>query len=523
MADSTGLSAASVLLLAVQLATISNITALRNLASLNPRTLRLEIVLRIILTFLPETIESSEYVPFLIELVSGHIPKASDSDIDTSFVEEISKEDAIKQARKLHLLPLAWPNAPLSAPTDPLTLFLIHRAYRIDNQTGLLTQLPELIVPFLDSSPYLRTWMISTLLPLLRFNYEFYPHESTVQTIEEFEGLSDRAGILLLLSRTGKIPEEVSSNHGEVGRDLKGLVGPWMYGDTHWKRRKTRKASIYEGQTIAPLDEQEGPMDHRRTGWEEVFQWIVAQARTSWPTAVQAINQWDGPGDVDFGGYEDGTIYLKEDEQQQLERRYARSALAAAYLVPEGSTEALMGVHQILSRIITLMDKDRVPTLEASAALLPAMPTTLDGGIMSIENVTYLRNSLLEETNIFTTPNVTSIALLHALNTSAFLLTRAGYSCSVRRAGELAMLENEQRQTAEFQKYLHIVSNGPKGDDRYWVRTRNELLWLHSWGAEELLPDGARISDQEGRGVFGKVKRDFLEVELLKTLLANTR
>jgi protein transport protein SEC39 len=518
MADS-GLSQAKVILLAVQAAIKADIPALRTLVALQRKTLRTDITLRILLTYLPESLESSKYVPLLQDLASGSLSVDYKLELDISAIEEISDVDANKKVKKLRLLPLVWPSAPQDAPEDPFILFLIHRAYRIDEETGLITQLPELISPFLNYSQFLRTWMISTLLPLLRLNYEYHPQDSLLQTIQFFETLDDRTGVEFLLSRTGKNVENDGDSNKSIGRDLRGLIGPWMYGDSQWKRRRASKNSHLDSQRVTPLDElvPEGP---KSAGWEEVFKWITFQATNSWITCVEAIEQWDGPGDVDLGGYGNGTVWLEEHEQQSLERRYGRVALAAAYLIPEASVEALTGVHRILARLVALLDFDRIPTLPAAAALLAPIPAVGESTIGTAKNSTYLRNALMEERNVLTTPNPTSISLLHGILISAYLLTRAGVQCTIRRAGELVLLQDEREQTFEFQRLIHKLGNGPKGDDKHWTRVRNEVLWLRDWGADEI---SGGIDGSQGRGVFGSVRKDLLEVELLKVLLANTR
>lgn len=518
MADSS-LFQAKAILLAVQAATKADIPALRTLVAHQRKTLRTDIILRILLTYLPESLDSSKYVPFLQGLASGQISADDKLEIDTSAIDEISNSDANKKVKKLHLLPLAWPSAPADAPEDPFILFLIHRAYRIDEETGLIPQLPELIVPFLNYSQYLRTWMISSLLPLLRLNYEYHPQESTLQTISSFESLDDRTGVEFLLSRTGKNIESEGDSNKTIGRDLRGLIGPWMYGDSQWKRSRVSRSSDWDAQRVTPLDEVV-PEEPKSAGWEEVFKWITFQATNSWITCVEAIEQWDGPGDVDLGGYGNGTVWLEEHEQQNLKRRYARAALAAAYLIPEASAEALAGVQRILARLITLLDVDRIPTLPAAAALLAPIPAVGESAIATAKNAIYLRTALMEERNVLTTPNSTSVSLLHGILISAYLLTRAGVQCTIRRAGELVLLQDEREQTYEFQRLIHKLGNGPKGDDKYWTRLRNELLWLRDWGADELTGGTEGL---KGRGVFGKVRKDFLEMEILKALLANTR
>jgi hypothetical protein len=350
-------------------------------------------------------------------------------------------------------------------------------------------------------------------------NYEYHPQESTLQTIKSFENLDDRTGVEFLLSRTGKNVENEEDSNKTIGRDLRGLVGPWLYGDSEWKRRRLNRGSDWNTQRVTPLDEVVSD-DPKSAGWEEVFKWITFQATNSWITCVEAIDQWDGPGDVDLGSYGNDTVWLEEHEQQNLKTRYARAALAAAYLIPEASVESLTGVQRILARLITLLDLDRIPTLPAAAALLAPIPAVGESAITMPKNAAYLRTALMEERNVLTTPNLTSTSLLHGILISAYLLTRAGVQCSIRRAGELVLLQDEREQTYEFQKLAHKLGNGPKGDDKYWTRLRNELLWLRDWGADEL---SGGVEGSQGRGVFGKVRKDFLETEMLKALLSNTR
>ncbi|KAF4635035.1 hypothetical protein G7Y89_g3069 [Cudoniella acicularis] len=507
-------SAAKAILLAVQLASKSDIPALETLVSRHRKTLHLEIVLRILLSHLPESLDSSDYVPFLSRLFSGTLVEDPNFSPTSEVLDDLDESEAKKKARKLHLLPLTWPYDTDKSP-DCLVCFLVLRSLRIDENTGLIAQLPGLLRPFLHQSTFLRTWMISTVLPLLRFNYEYHPEIAVFLTIPNFEKLDDQAGVKLLLSQTGK---DTKNNEATVGRDLRGLVGAWMYGDTRWKRRKSRIDSQAALQTITPLDEAHA-VNEKCVGWEEVFKWIVEQAGTSWKTAVEAVEQWDGPGDVDLGEYGNGTVWLDEGEQQHLERRYARAAIASAYIIYEDSEDALNGIYRILSRIVTLFDHDRIPTLQSSAQLL-APVLGLDESLLSKKTTFHMRNGLLDEQNPLTSAKAGSVRFLQALLISAFLCTKFGFNSTVRKMGELALLQDEREQQLEFTKLMLHVGNGPKGDDKYWVRKRNELLWLRSWGTEEL-SEGADATT--GRGIFGALAKDYVEAELLKILLTNTR
>ncbi|KAI9852377.1 MAG: hypothetical protein M1838_000899 [Thelocarpon superellum] len=166
MAHAVGMSRAKVILLAIELIVDNNLAGLRSLIRVHPRTLYLDLVLRMLLTALPESTSPNTYTRFLQELVKG-FPEDGEAalfEIKDTAVEDITEDEARLRVRSLHLLPLLYSPALSEKTTDPLTLFLIHRAHRIDMQTGVLTLLPELIVPFLDQSEALRNWELQRVL-----------------------------------------------------------------------------------------------------------------------------------------------------------------------------------------------------------------------------------------------------------------------------------------------------------------------------------------------------------------------
>ncbi|TGJ84328.1 hypothetical protein E0Z10_g4448 [Xylaria hypoxylon] len=301
MTASLSLSPPRVLLLAVHFAAKSDTQSLIALVAHHPNVLQPELILRVLLTCLPETLRSSEYVGLIERIESGDLYSEPDLSIqfDSSSVQDITDAEAAKKTRRLHLLPLAWDHAPADALQDPVSLFLIRRAHRVDQEAGLLTQLPDLIVPFLQHAPYIRTWAISALLPLLRRNYEYYPHEPISLTLESFERLDSRVAVASLLSQTGVREEDLP----HVGRDLRGLIGPWIYSNARWD------TSV----------EEQSPTESSRhehifcPAWEHVLEWLITQASVSWRVAVKAFDQWDGPGDVDLGGY--GLEWLDDEHR----------------------------------------------------------------------------------------------------------------------------------------------------------------------------------------------------------------
>ncbi|KAK4104010.1 Sec39-domain-containing protein [Parathielavia hyrcaniae] len=501
------LSPAKLVLLAAQLAVRGDIDGLTTLAARHGTVLHKELLLRILLTYLPETLPSIQYVDLIRQLDSGSFPDTPDHDVDCSPVEDLAEDDAAKKVRKLHLLPLTAPEPSGESGPDALSLFFLRRSYRVDEEAGLLDELPALLLPFMHHSPCIRTLLVATILPLLRRNCEFYPHEPIPHTLHAFRQLPDRVAVNLLLSQTGGR----EANLALVGRDLRGLVGPWLSAETRWRKHGGHTAES----SGDPLSSQE--TGEFCAGWDEVLRWLTTQASRNWKVAVSAIMQWDGPADADFGGW--GTAEISDDQRRHLDQSYARAALASAYLIPEASLNALDGAYGIVARVAQLRNLEPLSPLASALAALPPIAEQISDDVVSASNAVRMRNHLLAPSNPMTAPTDASKQFLQALILSAHILTKAGCPCTIRRAGELVLLRDEREQTAEAAKLIHCISNnGPKSDDKFWLKARNEILWLRDWGAED-----GWSSEGQPRGIFSQVKRDFLEVELLRALLANTR
>ncbi|AEO62732.1 uncharacterized protein THITE_2107235 [Thermothielavioides terrestris NRRL 8126] len=500
------LSPAKLVLLAVHLAVNGDVASLATLAARHSTILRKDLLLRILLTYLPETLPSTQYVNFVQQLEQGVFSDTAGQEVDCSSVANLEEDEAARKVKKLRLLPLALPDLPVEAAEDVLTQFLLHRAYKVDEEAGLLDELPALLLPFLEHSPCIRNLLVSAILPLLRRNCEYYPHDPIPYTLHAFQQLPDRVAVSLLLSQTGKWDADLPS----VGRDLRGLIGPWLSEERRWKQGND--AAEPPGESLS------GAADGALCpGWEEVLHWLITHASKNWKVAVHAVQQWDGPTDVDLGGW--SSLGLGDPQIDQLRQSYARAALASAYLIPEASLEALEGAYSVVAKVANLRGLEPVSTLASALAVLPPLAEQIPDEIMTAKTATYMRNDLLIPSNILTTPTDASVAFLQALALSAHILTRVGCPCTLRRAGELALLQDEREQKAEATKLIHILSNnGPKTDDKFWVKARNEILWLRDWGAED-----GWSTDAVPRGVFSQVKRDFLELEILKALLSNTR
>ncbi|KAF5544929.1 transport sec39 [Fusarium mexicanum] len=507
MAAHVTLGPAKLVLLAVHLATIADIDSLTYLIGQQAVILRPELVLRIILTYLPETLSPAVYVPLIQSIASGESPSQTNSDyhLDTSSVQSITEEQASRKVKKLHLLSLKNTDVPLTLAheADPFTSFLLLRAYRMDEEAGMLPQVPDLVSPFLQQSQELHTWMISTVLPLVRRNYEYYPQTPMRYSLLEFQNLPDRMAIDYLLAETGAVDDEFDL----AGRDLSGLVGPWLHDESRWKREAFDQDVSNETDAAPELS---------CPGWEQALEWLASKAATSWPVALKAIESWDGPSDIDLGN--DAGSWLQENQQQYLDRSYARAVLASAYLISDADAGALEAAFRICNKIRSLLDEDSDITLQSAVENLTSVPPFDMDAFGGAKAATYLRNDLLQSSNPITTPKEESLDLLPALIQSAYLLTHSGAPCTVRKAGDLAFIQDQQEQKSQIGRLIRNLPTRASEDDGFWIRARKEILWLHGWGNSP-----KATGDETLQGIFGNVTLEFIETELLKAMLSRSR
>lgn len=493
------------MLLAVQYATESNITGLRVLTALRDLELPLELTLSILLTYLPEETDPATYAAYLNELgtdsrTPGDSPATS---LNTAAVEELSNARAKKRRRALELVPVVHSLYTAESELDLLSHFLIHRAHRIDAQTGLLDLVPQLVVPFLGHSEYLRAWFISTILPLLRLSYEYYPQSATY-SLDEFARLKGRRAIDYQLANARNAGEADTQN---VARDLKGVVAPWMCGATDRKRRRLagdgRRSSITQEQAHEPDD------------WDCLFQWLLHTSKDHLALVTAAVSGWDGPEDMDLGGYEEGRDYVNEEQQRRLEVRYAQTALACLYLVDRSDVGSLQTAHSLLKRICDLLSHNPPPELTISVDLLPSYD--LKAPLLQDSTTALLREErLLEPDNDITKPGGEAIRVLELVIFSVCVLSTLQHPTSIRDVAKMSLRDDYSEQFSLLQKILHTLTSGSKKDGDQWTSIRSKLLWLWNWNAQK------HDSDRHAQGILGMLERKTIETEILKALLESS-
>ncbi|KAJ5130868.1 uncharacterized protein N7515_006907 [Penicillium bovifimosum] len=503
------LSDAHAILLATHACATGNVADLPILQAQFPHCFPLERLLRIILTYLPESTEPSQYISVLQELVnsSGHPP---DRQIDTTAVQDLTESVARKRVRKLNLRPLLRPDEEDEvASADALTQFLIHRAHLIDSETALQPLVLELIAPFYEHSPIIRTWLISSLLPLLRLNYEYYAHRDETISLEILESMDDQTAVNILLSLMSS-----EENNMDLVNNLRGLVGPWLYGGNRSKRRRLNEAA--QQSSVSFIEGSEKPQASELAGWEHVNEWLLSRSLVDRTSVVSAFNNWDGPSDVDLGGYDNADTQLSEEQRNSLQVRYGQSGLAVVYAHADSSMAVLEGSYQVLTRVARLLNLDVYCLYLGSDSELPSVRYDAES-ISSTSRASLMQNSLLRPRNPLTNPSPSSVSFLSVLLLSLRILIDLGHLVPCRVAANLCLHSTEEMQLAELKSLVDSTVKQAK-PNRNWSVVRQRLLWLRDWQAEH--SDNAWDEPSPYHGLFWRIPRDTVETEVLKTLLA---
>ncbi|KAL4736175.1 Sec39 domain-containing protein [Aspergillus similis] len=503
MTDSTALSGAHALLLATHLCATGNPAILPQLQARFPTTLTTERLLRIILTFLPESTEPRYYVPVVQTLVNGPVSRSDNDDVDISPVKTLSEAAARKHVRKIRLLPLRYTgDEDTRDSADLLVTFLIHRAYRIDSETSLQPLILDLLLPFYQRSPILRTWLVSCLLPLLRLNYEYYPNQVKSCSLEMLSSLDDQTATNILLSMAG-----TRKNDTDLIRNLRGLVGPWMYGSSRPMRQRfshtARRNSI-------PASKASMSEDVRTSGWEYVNEWLLSRSSADPDAVVSAFINWDGPEDVDFGGYVEEEEKLSSDQSKHLRYRYGQAGLAVIYQSPEVSLD---GSIRVLERVSNLLGLERSLFVAPDSSALPSVEFDASP-IQSVSRATLFQNALLVPTNPLTYPSPSSISFISGLLLSLRVLEELGHHIPCRTATNICLHSNQDMQLYELRRMMASIAQSRSGRD--WRTVRQRLLWLRDWKAET---ERTAESERSCHGLLYRVPLSAIEAEILKVLL----
>lgn len=499
MASTSGLSAAQVVLLATRFCSDANIEGLHALRAHYSDVLTAESVYRIILTFLPEETDPAVYVPLLKD--SGNADGRFTPNIDTSSIQELSDASAREQVQQLHFRQVLPLDSNHDTEQHLLSNFLIQRAHQIDAATSDLLSILHLLEPFLDECQPLRKWFIATLLPLLRKDYEYYPDNVARLSLEEMEGLRGSAGIEVLLQHARK-----NSGDSTIGRDLRGIVGPWKYGGSSWKRRKVSRGDDTQRTRSNSLVDD-------RDSWQDVNEWIVLTSQSDHALASRVVAEWDGPQDIDLGGYDSEPSAGPSDE---LTLRYCQAALATIYAAEGTSEHAVADCRRVLHRVKVLSRLGKSLDNDPPESLPEVPPLT--SSVVDSTRAAFLHNALLQADNELTRPSLDVLNFLDGVLSSVRILHDLQNPSSPRAVIEMCLFGTEERQQQELRKILQRATR-TRGSDADWRSIREQLRWLRLWrndlSKSDSLPQGSSY-----RALFWKVDTQYFERVFLGALLA---
>ncbi|KAI4247345.1 MAG: hypothetical protein L6R42_009655, partial [Xanthoria sp. 1 TBL-2021] len=249
-------------------------------------------------------------------------------------------------------------------------------------------------------------------------------------------------------------------------RDLRGIVGPWVYGEKSRKRRKThhdrRRSSITTPRTHERSAESEEKGRH--SAWSDVNEWIVDLALREFAAAADVVEHWDGPNDVDYDGFSDDEE-LDHDIHGLLVQRYAQAGLAAIHVASGTSTSTFEKAHCILKKVARLLGLQEPPEFEKSQNVYTS--TLSKDYLDKLSEIHLLHNALLRPENPLTFPDNPSLAFASLVLRSCSLLQKLGYPRAYRATAKLAAFGRREEQLEELHKTLQKVP----------VRTRDNGSW----------------------------------------------
>lgn len=501
MADVHSLSPAHTIVLAIDLCSKEDFEGLGALQQLRSDVLGAELCCRILLTFVSGNEDPSHYVPLLRQIRGFDAGDATEKSIDMSGVDGLSEADARKRVRQMRLERLKSLGFDHPGADDVIARFLIQQGYRIDAETGDLPTILQLVEPFIDDNEFLRRWLISSLLPLLRLDYEYYSDGGSGLSFDVFHDLEGSEGLDILLQRA-----RIGEGKLHIGRDLRGIVGPWMYGSQSSKRRKVSHS--FRRASTAP---QDGTSTNEESVWQDVNEWIVKTSLEDHDLAVKAICDWDGPRDVDLGGYED-PAHEDGEEGNVLSLNYGQAALATVYTADEASSETLRDSWRILERVkdITQLDSPKLDS-EEDHSLQPENIAKMPRTALSLD-------ALLEPDHPLTLPSTESLHFLEAVLRSIQILKNDLHSqqqLSCRNATTLCLYATDQMQRQELHKTLQNFARiAPLETD--WRLVRERMLWLSRWKSKGF---ESRADEDNHSALFWRVPLEDVETEIFNAML----
>jgi hypothetical protein len=417
------LSEEAVLLLAADLASVSQLSALRALISGYPKTLHLAVVLELLLRILPETTPPEDYVSIVYTSYCGQAEDFNALRIPRSYIDGVSQLSRNELSRRLDDFDLSTPpKSPTNADAarDLLTQWFFQRARRVEESTGMIDLARRLVLPsnpiFAGPSTFppvaVTTWGTGVLQVLETFIFD-NDDEDDLQLLS-FENLEPGSAVRLLLSRT--TPETVS-------RNIRDLIEPFVH-YVHFR-------------------------DPQKEIWNTVWEWLLDRAMAGELTFISNL-----------------VSDCVDIEDDRLER-FLRTCLASCYLCHQSSPTIRADLHRIHQNVSRLWQRFDVNASDNEIILQYPETALLASELRTFSPLTMLTKSALR--------------FLDQMINSADIVAQASIppELSIR---DLCLIRNgsQQMQLGLVDRLLRSEQNWTKRNEEQWRRLRHSLRSLHS-------------------------------------------
>lgn len=478
MVGLVGLDETQALLLATSLATRSDLNHLQLLVSERKDEFSSTFLYALLLTYLPAEAENiAALTTFLAHLQDGfQNVSALDASIEESQIQEYCSQNDKKSLHELRFDKLGY-SENVDTYDDELGAFVTRWLQKVEMISGMPSFATQLLTPFTASRPKLLLWQDSYLIPLIKLQNDFYPGRAEYLSTKALEDLQGPVGVKLLLQFA-----EHDKDGANVGRDLREVVAPWVYGSSRSKRRR--------------LDSHNKPISD--ASWNDVNSWIYTTSHTNLNLAAKSFLDWNGPSDKSMRSQD-----VNPSDKGKLTVPYAQTGLALIVTSSDLGRDANNLLNQILDRAASLS----LPALTDSAI---SSKRTLS----EASRADLLESSLLQYHNPLTHPSEDLFEFLQHCLSAQSLLENLKLVLPVSTILEAALFDSEEKQKHELQRILQQIPR-LTNTEVDWPLLRQQLHALRTGAITVNLPEPKRQTYH----FLGRVPIDYLESEFLNTLL----
>ncbi|KAK6514489.1 hypothetical protein TWF281_004689 [Arthrobotrys megalospora] len=455
------LSPSRALLLSLHFASNQDFKSLRNLVASYPTVFPAEVLLEVILRFVPESVGVEGYGGIVGDVVGGRvlIPATSDGEgkgVDEGYVKDINELSARKTLEVLN-----FPDGSLKASKEEegeggeggegiLEKFVKERAFAIDREIGQIGVIKELVEYFVEGDEGVYGWYLGVVGVVEGLVFDTLPagEEKGVLGLEEFEKLEVRDGVFVILDRM------VTESGENVG---KGVEMVTAYIDYKNKKQGKNKKGGRKGD-----------------GWKYMFEWISKHAVQRFGIVWKVVRDWnDGPDD------------------DETRKEYFKTIMAGCYSCIRTDEEAVQQMQDVVYRIAAKLGVELIKVRGEEVEKLVEGYLNTRGGI-GVHGEW--------DAGELVTPTAPALRLLEQLIVSIRMFAMFPLMLTVKEVMRMRFVGSKEDQLGLLKRGLQVSARQRSESGYGDVRSACEFLRVES-------------------RVFGRLSSEDVEVEVLRDML----